>query len=577
LPHEPSAGARQVVGNAREEISRSRRELARLRSELRALREERDLWRRRAQALEAAGSTLASGEALEDLPQAMLELVARAMKAEASSLLLVDPQGSGLLFVVATGEKGEALKPMRLAMGDGIAGWVAAHGEPAVVPDAKKDRRFRRDIAEAIGFPTRDILCVPVRVKHKLIGVVEVLNKQDSGAFDERDLELLRPLAGLAGLATENAQLYRESQRRIAELGTLTGVGMAISSKLELNELLDTIMYLATSVMRVEASSLLLLTDDEKQLEFAVALGDRGPDLKGSRVAVGQGIAGWVAKHGTPLIVNDVTKDPRWDDRIARELRFETLSILCVPMKAGDELVGVIEVLNPIDKKPFDEGDVDLLATLANQAAIAIQNSRLVSQQRELFYSTVDALAALIDADHPLTHGHSRKVAKYCDMIAEKIGMSPERRETLQLAALLHDIGKLAVDKTLLDRPGDLTDPELEAVRAHPRIGANVLRHIEHPQMREVVLGIEHHHERFDGAGFPGHRRAGDIPDIARIICVADAFDAMTSGRPYRLAQSEETAFRELVKCADTQFDRRIVEAFAAAKGYDLDGGSPTD
>ena len=575
--HETGAGARQVVANARDDL-RARRELARLRSELRALREERDLWRRRAQALEAAGSTLISGEALEDLPQAMLELVARAMKAEASSLLLIDPQGSGLLFVVATGEKGDALKPMRLAMGDGIAGWVAAHGEPAVVPDAKKDRRFRRDIAEAIGFPTRDILCVPVRVKDKLIGVVEVLNKQDSSAFDERDLELLQPLAGLAGLAIENAQLYRESQRRIAELGTLTGVGMAISAKLDLDELLDTIMYLATSVMRVEASSLLLLTDDHKQLEFAVALGDKGADLKATRVAVGQGIAGWVAKHGTPLIVNDVTKDPRWDDRIAKELGFETLSILCVPMKAQDELVGVIEVLNPIDKKPFDDRDVDLLATLANQAAIAIQNSRLVSQQRELFYSTVDALAALIEADDPYTHGHSHQVAEYCDMIAEQIAMSPERREALRLAALLHDIGKIAVDKVLLHKEGDLTDHELTEIRAHPLIGANVLRHIGHAQMREVVMGIEHHHERFDGSGFPGHRRGADIPEIARIICVADAFHAMTSDRPYRAAQSEDYAFRELIRSANTQFDRRIVEALAAARGYDLDRGpEPTD
>ncbi|MFQ6098082.1 MAG: GAF domain-containing protein [Armatimonadota bacterium] len=558
--------------NSREDVARSRREIARLRSELRALREERDLWRSRAKALEAAGTALVSGEDLEDLPQHMLELVANAMKADASSLLLVDPYGSGLAFLVATGEKSDAVRTLRLAMGDGIAGWVAAHGEAALVPDAKKDERFRRDIAESIGFPTRDILCVPVRVKDKIIGVVEVLNKRSPEPFDERDLELLKPLASLAGLAIENARLYRESQRRIAELGTLTGVGMAISAKLDLEELLDTIMYLATSVMRVEASSLLLLTEDRGELEFAVALGDKGQDLKAKRIPVGHGIVGWVAKHGRPLVVNDVTKDPRWDDTISKALPFDTRAILCVPMKAQDELIGVMEVLNPIDKKPFDDGDVDLLSTLANQAAIAIQNSRLVARQRELFYSTVDALTALIEADDPYTHGHSHQVAEYCDMIAQEMNMPPDRRETLRLAALLHDIGKIAVDKLLLHKAGGLSDGELLEIRAHPVIGANVLRHIEHSEMQDVVAGIEHHHEWFDGSGIPEGLAGSNIPEIARIICVADAFHAMTSDRPYRPAQSEDYAFNELLAWADCQFDRRIVEALARARGYDLNG-----
>jgi len=536
-------------------------ELAAAQAQIAALREDSHVWRRRALAFEASARALMVAETPTRLPAIMLRLASELMNAEASSLVLVEEGERDLSFHLATGPRANQVQQLRLKLGEGIVGWVAEHGEPALVPDVGSDPRFRGDIAEGLGFPARDILCVPLRVKDRVIGAVEVINKRGGQPFDEEDMRLLEPISTLAAAAVANAGLYEDFQRQLTELNTLTGVGMALSARLNLPELLDTIVYLATSVLRAEASSLLLLNDKGDALEFVVALGAKGQEVKGFQVPLGQGIAGWVGQQGEPLLIPDVRQDSRFTGEIAQAVGFEVSSILCVPIKVQQEVVGVIELLNPVGDRPFTEHDTDLLGIVASQAGIAIKNAQLMQAQRELFYSTVDALAALIDADDPYTHGHSRAVAQLTDVIAAELDLASEVRETLQLAALLHDIGKIGVDKVLIHKTTDLTDRELEEIRAHPLIGANVLENVDYEIMREAVAGVRHHHEWYDGSGFPNHLAGDDIPLIARIICVADAYHAMVSERPYRPARTLEQALQELTAWAGTQFWPEAVEA----------------
>ncbi len=541
------------------------RTIAELEAEVDRLRAARAAWRRRAAALAASSTTLVAADEPDRLPAALLRLAADVAEAEAGVLVLVEEDEQELSSRIAVGPCADQLRRTRLDIGECIAGWVIEHGEPAVVPDVNKDRRWQADRYERLGCAVTDMLCIPVRSRDGVLGAVQLINKRGPESFDVADLQVLQPIAAFTAVALDNARLYEEFQRRITELRTLTGVGMAVTARLRLEELLNTIVYLATSVLRAEASSLLLLNEAGDALEFVVALGAKSKEVKELTVPLGEGVAGWVAEHGEALLVPDAAKEPRFTGRIAREVGFPVASILCVPLRAQDEVVGVIELLNPVDGRPFDEHDSDLLTTLANQAAIAIKNARLLESQRELFYSTVDALAALIDANDPYTHGHSRAVARYCDMIAEELGLEAAQRETLQLAALLHDIGKLAVDRALIQKSADLTDQELQQIRAHPAVGATVMEHIEHQLMQEVVASIRHHHEWYDGSGFPDHLWGEDIPLLARIIGVADAFHAMISDRPYRPARAPEEAFRELYTWSGVQFDKRAVDALYRA------------
>ncbi|HEY7147845.1 MAG TPA: HD-GYP domain-containing protein [Gaiellaceae bacterium] len=173
------------------------------------------------------------------------------------------------------------------------------------------------------------------------------------------------------------------------------------------------------------------------------------------------------------------------------------------------------------------------------------------------------ALSAAIEARDPYSRGHSSRVTVFAQAMAKRIGLDQERVSVLRLGALLHDVGKLAVPSSVLLKPGPLTESEFGLMRRHPTAGARMLRSLGAPET--ILPVVLHHHERWDGSGYPSGCREQDIPLEARVLCVADSFDAMTSNRPYRAPWSPEDALEELERCAGSQFDRELVTAFAAA------------
>jgi putative nucleotidyltransferase with HDIG domain len=175
--------------------------------------------------------------------------------------------------------------------------------------------------------------------------------------------------------------------------------------------------------------------------------------------------------------------------------------------------------------------------------------------------STIYALAATVDAKDHYTYGHSKKVSKYATDIAEALGYSQERIATLRAAALLHDIGKIGVSDRVLMKTGPLSSEDWEPIRAHPKLGVAILKHVE--SLSGCLAAIQYHHERYDGSGYPAGLKGENIPLDARIMAVADSYDAMTSLRPYRQGKfTSEQALAELKHCAGTQFDPRVVEVF---------------
>jgi putative nucleotidyltransferase with HDIG domain len=278
---------------------------------------------------------------------------------------------------------------------------------------------------------------------------------------------------------------------------------------------------------------------------------------------VGEGIAGWVAQNCKPLLVPDVTKDPRFYKQADEKSKFVTKSILAVPLMAHQKLIGVVEVLNKKSGESFAPEDVTLLEALAHQSAVAIENAKLYRDLQSSFLSTVSALAAAVDAKDSYTAGHAQRVTEYSVHIAEEMGLSAADVETVRLSGLMHDLGKIGISESILSKPGRLTDEEFAEMKRHPGVGATILSSVQ--GLAHVIPGIHRHHERVDGRGYPDGLKGDDIPLVGRIIGVADTFDAMTSDRVYRHRLTDQEGIDELKRFSGQQFDAKVVEAFLKA------------
>lgn len=348
-------------------------------------------------------------------------------------------------------------------------------------------------------------------------------------------------------------------EERVKELNILQEIGIQINSILRLKDLLNLIMALSKETLEAEASSLMLLDEKNNELTFEVALGEKGDIIKKFRIPLGEGIAGWVAVTGEPLLVNDVEKDLRFAKKYDSVTSFKTKSILCVPLKTREKIIGVIEVINKTGNDYFDENDLNLLQAIANEAAIAIENAQLYQDLKELFFDIVKSLASAIDAKDPYTHGHSIRVAQYSEMIAKEMGYDEKFVEKVRLSALLHDIGKIGIDESILRKKEKLTEEERKEIEKHPIVGRKILNPIS--SLGDIIPGVEEHHEKFDGFGYPNKLYGERISILGRIIAVADALDAMISDRPYRKSLDMEVAIKEIENQKGKQFDPAIVTA----------------
>jgi HD-GYP domain-containing protein (c-di-GMP phosphodiesterase class II) len=348
-----------------------------------------------------------------------------------------------------------------------------------------------------------------------------------------------------------------------AMLDLLQELGRKVGEVSELSQLVEHTVKMCRRALKAAASSVLLYEDKNHGLYFEVAQGEAGKVLKKISIDAKTGIAGWVFGHGSPLIVNDVSQDPRFDCSTDNTSGFITRSIICVPLIVHRKTIGVLEVLNKLDGSDFTEKDVEILESLVSLAAIALENSNLHKSVLSGYKSTIAALAAAIDAKDSSTCGHSRRVMEYALMCGRELLLSKKNLEVLEYAGILHDIGKIGISDNILCKPAALTCEEYNIIRNHSLIGGNILKDI--PFLEEVRGLVLHHHERFDGKGYPAGLRGEEIPMGARLLAVADTFDTMTTDRYYRAALSEECAITEIKRCSGSQFCPLTAEAFISA------------
>jgi putative nucleotidyltransferase with HDIG domain len=324
----------------------------------------------------------------------------------------------------------------------------------------------------------------------------------------------------------------------------------ALGSTLDMDELLGSVLDSALRIFDLDMGYVALRDKESDELSVRAVRGTAGaaPD------AVRSSMSDWVVREGRPLIFNP--------DPTAGEAQVDAVTgaraALCVPLATSEGTIGSITVGSAEIDYRFNSDDVRLLSTIANHVAIAIGNIELFTSLQEAYLATVRSLAAAVDAKDTYTRGHSDRVATYATLIAERMGVSHEQRIALEMAAYLHDIGKIGVAEEILLKPGKLTSDEMAQMRHHPLIGANILKPVAFPWAITPI--VRHHHEHFDGTGYPAGLKGEEIPLLARILTAADSYEAMTADRPYRSSLTNEAALEELRGCSGTQFDPRIVD-----------------
>ena len=368
--------------------------------------------------------------------------------------------------------------------------------------------------------------------------------------------ELVSELHGILHSSLLRLQFIESLRNQIERTTTLLQFSHALGGTIDLEDLLDRVVELSSKVIGAEWCSVLLLNKDKNELISRVSTGTN----RVRRISADEGIVGWVVQNGVSQIVNSPQSDPRHSPNTDLEQGKSTRNLLCVPLKVKDRIIGVVEVRNKGEDKAFTEDDLDLLEAVANQAANPIENAGLHENLREMYRSTVEALASAIDAKDRYTHGHSRRVTLYAQAMAAALGWNEEELEEILFVGLLHDIGKIGVEDAVLGKRGPLTDEERAHINLHPSRGAEMLEHVSF--LVSKIPGVRHHHERFDGKGYPDGLQGEEIPIQAQIICIVDAFDAMTSDRPYRSGMEPTVALERILKCSGTQFAPKYVELF---------------
>lgn len=350
----------------------------------------------------------------------------------------------------------------------------------------------------------------------------------------------------------------RTIRRRAVEAHLLYDVARSITTSLRLRQVLDLIATSAQRVMNAKACGIRLLDKGSGELRPVVMHG-----LSEEYLAKGA-----VSREGSPLDqrvlageavqILDVRSDPTFQYREAADAE-GLRSVLSVPLRSKEEPLGVIRVYAKT-KHRYRSREIELLTAFAHQAAVAIENAELYEDVRRSYYETIRALTTAIEARDPTTYNHSERVTELADRLAAALGMSHDDRETLRFGCILHDVGKIGVEESAMDAR-DPDDPELVFYRMHPLVGRSILQPVGF--LTDALPTVVHHHEKWDGTGFPEGLAGEDIPMHARICCLVDAYERLRNPQRFdQLPLSVAEAVEEITAGAGRMFDPRLVASF---------------
>ena len=350
-------------------------------------------------------------------------------------------------------------------------------------------------------------------------------------------------------------------------LVSLVKISRSITALTDIDKLLRVIAEETRNAMQADRCTVFLWDKETNELWSKVALGVENKEI---RFPADKGLAGYVVQTGETLNITDAYSDSRFNPEVDKNTGYKTKTILCMPiMNNSHEIIGAFQVLNKIDGI-FTKNDEDLLIAIGGSASIALENAQLFDQQLQmyreqklLFESFIDTLATSVDARDKITAGHSTRVRMYSSLIADKLGMDKKDKSLLEKAATLHDIGKIGIRDSVLQKEGKLTDEEYKHIQEHVRITHNILNKLYmSPDFRIITEMASSHHEKYDGTGYYRHLKGEEITFGGRILAVADVFDAITSKRHYRDKMPIKNVLNIITEGSGKHFDPNLADTF---------------
>jgi len=333
-------------------------------------------------------------------------------------------------------------------------------------------------------------------------------------------------------------------------------ISKGVGQKTELHEMLAVIVRMMAELLQAKIASLMLLDQNRAELFIKVSYGLDEWIVEQTRVKVGEGIAGKVAETGMPLLIDNIEKNEIY--RSPNNPQYETVSLLSVPLIVDDMVVGVINVNNKASGQPFDRDDMNLLISFTERISISLERLRTVDDAAAFLQDTIEAFKRMLDKQ--IKTRSIERVIDHAVKTSRRLGLRDKEVRVIQYVASVHDIGMTKISDEILNKTFHLSADEIREIQAHPEKGAELIRPLEFVELVSNI--ILHHHERVDGHGYPMGLRGDEIPIGSRILAVIDAYQSMTSDRPYRPRLGAVGAARELVECAGKQFDTTVVGAF---------------
>jgi len=350
----------------------------------------------------------------------------------------------------------------------------------------------------------------------------------------------------------------RELKKQILSMKTLFAVSQDLNSRLDVEDLINGLALSLIGELQVASMAFFeLKKDDDEYLTLRELKGFDKNRIADLRIPANGELVRWVKETTKPRKIAR-NGDSRWVTRLP-DIRLAVFEYV-TPIIVRQALRGLVFTGPKLNGRECKSFELDLLASLCNSAGTAMEHARLFQQLENTYLSTVKALMSIVEAKDAYTKGHTERVADYAAALGAKMRLGKNELRDLAFAAVLHDIGKLVIYEHVLTKPGSLNDEEWEILKSHPAIGASIIENMEF--LSGAVPLVRHHHERYDGGGYPDGLKGEEIPLGARIIAVADSYDAMTTDRPYREALSGEVALNTMITKAGTQFDARAVEGF---------------
>jgi response regulator RpfG family c-di-GMP phosphodiesterase len=467
------------------------------------------------------------------LPQKALELACRNFGAESAMLFQYEPAQEAL-FVVA--HSGRSLT--RRGRADTLI-------EQCLEAVRRKTVLLDADVPSGDGYAF-----MPLFVSGRPRGAL-CLRRSDGQAFHENSIELMEMFAAHLAVTLESARLYETAAEQVDELEELVTVSRSLSLSADRDQMCGQLLKSAARLTAAEICAVLLLTEREPRLRTSPGLSAGSPILEAIQGRMAGLLGGDGAEGEAPA--------PPASGRFAFEARRALVSFLSAPLRVGEKPFGLLAVFSS-RSHAFSAEEARRLSALAEGASAAADNAEALSRISQTYQETLEFFAGMVDARCPDTHGHSRQVRTYAAELARAVHVASRDILVIEDAALLHDVGKICVPDTLLCKPGPLTVEESGIVAAHSVIGASMFARTVH--LRELAPIVRHHHERFDGQGYPDRLGGEAIPLGARIVAIGDMFDALVSHRIYRAAMDFAAARSLMAEWAGSRCDPDLVRAF---------------